>query len=56
MTKRDTKKLKLFILGKGQILGDEDIGLQLPKYETTAKCITSKVEFYEMKKEDFLRL
>lgn len=56
MARKDTKKLNLFILGRGQMLGDEDVGLQLDTYETTARCITSKVEFYEMKRDDFLRL
>jgi hypothetical protein len=38
------------------MLGDEDVGLRLPYYETTARCITSKMEFFEMKRDEFLRL
>jgi CRP-like cAMP-binding protein len=48
-------KKNLFILGRGQVVGEDDIILKHPTYRTTVKCISNYGEVFEIAQEDFLK-
>lgn len=48
-------KIRLSILGPGQVFGDIDVIL-CRKFTTTLKCIENNSEGYIMEREHFLRL
>jgi CRP-like cAMP-binding protein len=48
-------KIKLTILGEGQLFGDDDVILKR-NYSCTLKCIQNDSEAYLISRHDFLRL
>lgn len=50
------KFIKLFILGQGQLIGEEDIISQSPTYQTSAQCLSSEADIYEIRLEEFVKL
>ena len=46
---------KLSILGKGSLLGEEDIFAR-SKYSCTCRCISSTGSVYELSREEFIKL
>eukprot|EP00347_Sterkiella_histriomuscorum_P000821 403374386 len=53
---RKIEKINLFILGSGQLIGDEDVGVNNSHYQSTIRCLSQHAELIRLKKEDFLRL
>lgn len=48
--------LTLFILGKGQLIGDEDVILEKDHFSTTCKCISSHIDTFELTREEFRKI
>jgi len=46
----------LFHFERGNIIGDEDLIAECPKYRTTVKCVSITGLVGKMRKEDFMRL
>lgn len=49
------KKKNLYILGRGQVVGDDDVVLKNKTHSTTVKCISNYGEVFEVSREDFLK-
>ncbi|TNV85029.1 hypothetical protein FGO68_gene16462 [Halteria grandinella] len=54
--KTQRQHLSLFILGRGQLIGDEDVILEKDNYQTTCKCISSHIDVFELTREEFRKI
>jgi len=50
------KTMKLFILGQGQLIGDEDIVVKSKGYQTTVRCLSKTAEYNRFSSDEFLKL